>query len=204
MDDKFLRDKINESDIEVPESLLPENISAKLDADVDKSRKNKMNRIVKYAGSFALAAAAVVVVVAGAGSGGRANEKASPTNGNDSGIYKNEAVQERQDETTAQETQAAGSMSDSKYDELYEILIKRSGYYDGYYIMNDSSDRDRGETVTMAGEDENFNESGADFSKNNDQEEGVSEGNIFITDGSYLYVMKKPDDIYVGTRGVSI
>lgn len=214
MDDKFLRDKINESDIEVPESLLPENISKKLDADVKKSKKNKMNRIVRYAGNFALAAAAVVVVVAGAGSGERANEKT----GSGAGMYENEAVH-GQDETTAQETQAAGSMYNSKYNELYEILIKRSGYYDGYYITNDSSDSDRGESVTMAGEDgnvmypesddivyddESLNEDGTDFSKNNDQEEGVSEGNIFITDGSYLYVMKKPDDVYVGVREVSI
>lgn len=214
MDDKFLRDKINESDIEVPESLLPENISKKLDADVKKSRKNKMSRIVRYAGSFALAAAAVVVVVAGAGNGGRANEKT----GSDMGMYGNEAAH-GQYETTAQETQAAGSAYNSKYNELYELLIKRSGYYDGYYITNDSSDRDRGESVTMAGEDGNvmypesddivyddgsLSKDNGDFSKNNDQEEGVSEGNIFITDGSYLYVMKKPDDIYAGTRAVSI
>lgn len=31
MDDKFLRDKINDDNIEIPESLLPENISKLLE-----------------------------------------------------------------------------------------------------------------------------------------------------------------------------
>lgn len=36
MDDKFLRDKINDDNIEIPESLLPENISKLLEKSEEK------------------------------------------------------------------------------------------------------------------------------------------------------------------------
>ena len=39
MDDKFLRDKLNEDDMEVPESLLPENISKLLENNAKNVRK---------------------------------------------------------------------------------------------------------------------------------------------------------------------
>ena len=41
MDDKFLRDKINDDNIEIPESLLPENISKLLEKS-----KEKVNGLV--------------------------------------------------------------------------------------------------------------------------------------------------------------
>lgn len=242
MDDKFLRDKVNDDNIEVPESLLPENIAKLIDTydtsvenkgddadckinaqgdDGENVEKNpgKYTNIKCFRGvtghmkSFALAAAAVIVVVAGASMATRINsDKTSGEVQTDEGSF----CTTIQETTAIMETQAAGDMSmkKSKYDELYEKLIQGyGGYDDGKYILNDVGDYVFEDEQTGAGfrEPENAvaavedtTADGNDYSRNNDQEEGVSEGNIFITDGSYLYVMTRPDDVYVGTRSVAI
>ena len=212
MDDKFLRDRIRDDEVDVPESLLPENISKKLDAGADNTKKQGVKTLSRNIRSFALAAAAVIVVAAGASMVNRLSPK--NTSGSNEDMYEYEKMLET---TTEETTGVTAGMEMTIYDELYEKLIGRNYIDDGYYIRND---RDiTGSAETGAGHyDSAVNEnvrndittdtaSGSDskdFSKNNDQEEGVSEGNIFITDGKYLYVMKKPDDVYVGTRSVSI
>lgn len=241
MDDKFLRDKINDDDIEVPEPLRPENIAKLLDAD-DVSVRNEMEgadgkisaqgfddgkngensrkhtdvkRFRSMAGhikSLALAAAAIIVVVAWASMATRINSnKTSGEVQTDEGSF----CTTIQETTAIMETQAAGDMSmkKSKYDELYEKLVQGyAGYDAGKYILNDVDGYPSGDETTanyqepenavITGEDTSAD--GTDYSRNNDQEEGVSEGNIFITDGSYLYVMTRPDDVYAGTRSVAI
>lgn len=212
MDDKFLRDRIRDDEVDVPESLLPENISKKLDAGADNTKKQGVKTLSRNIRSFALAAAAVIVVAAGASMVSRLSPK--NTSGSNEDIYEYEKMLET---TTEETTGVTAGMEMTIYDELYEKLIGRNYIDDGYYIRNDSDIT--GSAETGAGHyDSAVNEnvrndittdtaSGSDskdFSKNNDQEEGVSEGNIFITDGKYLYVMKKPDDVYVGTRSVSI
>lgn len=212
MDDKFLRDRIRDDEVDVPESLLPENISKKLDAVADNTKKQGVKTLSRNIRSFALAAAAVIVVVAGASMVSRLSPK--NTSGSNEDMYEYEKMLET---TTEETTGVTAGMEMTIYDELYEKLIGRNYIDDGYYIRNDSDIT--GSAETGAGHyDSAVNEnvrndittdtaSGSDskdFSKNNDQEEGVSEGNIFITDGKYLYVMKKPDDVYVGTRSVSI
>ena len=212
MDDKFLRDRIRDDEVDVPESLLPENISKKLDAGADNTKKQGVKTLSRNIRSFALVAAAVIVVAAGASMVSRLSPK------NMSGSHEDMYEYEKMLETTTEETTGVtAGMEMTIYDELYEKLIGRNYIDDGYYIRNDSDIT--GSAETGAGHyDSAVNEnvrndittdtaSGSeskDFSKNNDQEEGVSEGNIFITDGKYLYVMKKPDDVYVGTRSVSI
>lgn len=117
-------------------------------------------------------------------------------------------------------TQAAGDtdMNKTKYDELYDKLVRGNAYNittdGGYYITDDVQAAD-GESSTQAdgiynettaengrwyastkdpdaSDDEGTKdeETGDNFSGNNDQEEGVSEGNIFSTDGKYLYILK--------------
>lgn len=237
MDDKFLRDKINDDDIEVPEPLRPENIAKLLDADVSvrngmKDADGKINaqgfddgknsgkhtdvkRFRSMAGhikSLALAAAAIIVVVTWASMATRINSnKTSGEVQTDEGSL----CTTIQETTAIMETRAAGDMSmkKSKYDELYEKLVQGyAGYDDGKYILNDVDGYPSGdETKAYYQEPENAittgddtSADGTDYSRNNDQEEGVSEGNIFITDGSYLYVMTRPDDVYAGTRSVAI
>lgn len=274
MNDKFLRDKINEDDIEVPESLLPENISKLLENNAKNVRKystvkevseddsvkevnqdgnvqnvmgtadekavneldkrhRKRGSTFKYIRSCALAAAALIVVLVGTSTVTRLRE-----NGNKSATAAGADIFEKEIEgTTVGETKAVGDtdMDRTKYDELYDKLVRGNTY--GDYIMNDGgyevdmaptqaagSVNDQttggvngvysgGEIESIAGtansdssaeitsDSEATNE---EFSKNNDQEEGVSEGNIFITDGKYLYAMKKPDDVYVGERSLAI
>lgn len=274
MNDKFLRDKINEDDIEVPESLLPENISKLLENNVKNVRKystvkevseddsvkevnkdgnvqnvmgtadektvneldkrhRKRGSTFKYIRSCALAAAALIVVLVGTSTVTRLRE-----NGNKSATAAGADIFEKEIEgTTVGETKAVGDtdMDRTKYDELYDKLVRGNTY--GDYIMNDGdyevdmaptqaagSVNDQttggvngvysgGEIESIAGaansdssveitsDSEATNE---EFSKNNDQEEGVSEGNIFITEGKYLYAMKKPDDVYVGERSLAI
>ena len=271
MDDKFLRDKINDDNIEIPESLLPENISKLLEkseekvnglageSDIDgrvegtnenivnikginektvneSDKKNREKRqMIKYLRSCALAAAALIVVLAGASMMGRlrenkytaADQTGNPVPGTD--------MPETMEETfVCGTTQAAGDtdMNKTKYDELYDKLVCGNAYNittdGGYYITNDVQAAD-GESSTQAdgiynettaengrwnastkdpdaSDDEGTKgeETGDNFSGNNDQEEGVSEGNIFSTDGKYLYILKKPDDVYMGTRSLVI
>lgn len=212
MDDKFLRDMIKDDEVDVPESLLPENISKKLDAGADNTKKQGVKKLSRNIRSFALAAAAVIVVAAGASMVSRLSPK--NTSGSNEDMYEYEIGLET---TTEETTRVTAGMERTIYDELYEKLIGRNYIDDGYYILNGSDIT--GSAETGAGHyDSAVNEnvqndittdtaSGSDskdYSKNNDQEESVSEGNIFITDGKYLYVMKKPDDVYVGTRSVSI
>ncbi len=272
MDDKFLRDRISGDNIEVPESILPENIAKLLEEngsnledkeekiiendvvgrrknnirhDAEKNteecdeakRKIKNKNIYRYIKSCALVAAALIVVIAGTSVVERfANKANEDTVGVDMSADK---VMETGAGRTALEetTQAAGDMGmkKTKYDELYEKLVQGKNIYDGYYIINDEemyplneSDTEAASSVdssvkevgTEAGQADMDNtstknsdisngdslngETDEDFSKNNDQEEGVSEGNIFLTDGKYLYAMKKPYDVYAGTRYLSI
>ena len=212
MDDKFLRDRIRDDEVDVPESLLPENISKKLDAGADNTKKQGVKTLSRNIRGFALAAAAVIVVAAGASMVSRLSPK--NTSGSNEDMYEYEKMLETTDEET---TGVTAGMEMTIYDELYEKLIGRNYIDNGYYILNDSGitgSEEKGAGHYDSAVNENVRndittdtDSGSDskdFSKNNDQEEGVSEGNIFITDGKYLYVMKKPDDVYVGTRSVSI
>lgn len=252
MDDKFLRDKINDDNIEIPESLLPENISKLLEKSEEKvnglvesdmdgraegtnenivdtksinekaanesDKKNREKRqMIKYLRSCALAAAALIVVLAGTSMMGRLRENkytAADQTGNPvPGTGMPETF-------VCGTTQATGDtdMNKTKYDELYDKLVRGNVYNittdGGYYIADDVQAAD-GESFTQA--DGIYNETTAEngrwyasmkgtdasddegtkdeeteenFSGNNDQEEGVSEGNIFITDGKYLYVLK--------------
>ena len=167
MDDKFLRDKVNDDNIEVPESLLPENI-AKLIDTYDTSVENKgddadckMNAqgddgenveknpgkhtnikcfrgVASHMKSFALAAAAVIVVVAGASMATRINSNKSSGEVHTDECSFCTTIQET---TAIMETQAAEdiSMKKSKYDELYEKLVQGyGGFDDENYILNDA------------------------------------------------------------------
>ena len=224
MEDKFLRDKMNNDNIEVPESLLPENVLKKLDSNVKKSKKNRMSGIARYAGSFALAAAAIVVVGIGAATAGRLNSgKNTATDGSKSEMpAAGKDMSAAMEETTTCETMQTVENTDmykTKYDELYDKLVGEYVYDittdGGYYIANDVQYADGESSIPDAdGVDGMYNEnisadmtennSKENYSKNNDQENGVSEGNIFITDGKYLYILKQPNDVYEGTRSLAI
>ena len=271
MDDKFLRDKINDDNIEIPESLLPENISKLLEkseekvnglageSDIDgrakgtnenivnikginektvneSDKKNREKRqMIKYLRSCALAAAALIVVLTGASMMGRLRENKYTAAGQNGNPVPGTDMPETMEETfVCGTTQAAGDtdMNKTKYDELYDKLVRGNAYNittdGGYYITDDVQAAD-GESSTQAdgiynettaengrwyastkdpdaSDDEGTKdeETGDNFSGNNDQEEGVSEGNIFSTDGKYLYILKKPDDVYNGTRSLVI
>ena len=85
MDDKFLRDRIRDDEVDVPESLLPENISKKLDAGADNTKKQGVKTLSRNIRGFALAAAAVIVVAAGASMVSRLSPRS--TSGSNEGMY---------------------------------------------------------------------------------------------------------------------
>ena len=261
MDDKFLRDKINDDNIEIPESLLPENISKLLEkseekvnglageSDIDgrakgtnenivnikginektvneSDKKNREKRqMIKYLRSCALAAAALIVVLTGASMMGRLRENKYTAAGQNGNPVPGTDMPETMEETfVCGTTQAAGDtdMNKTKYDELYDKLVRGNAYNittdGGYYITDDVQAAD-GESSTQAdgiynettaengrwyastkdpdaSDDEGTKdeETGDNFSGNNDQEEGVSEGNIFKTEQSVIRTIDAFED----------
>ena len=180
MDDKFLRDKINDDNIEIPESLLPENISKLLEkseekvnglageSDIDgrakgtnenivnikginektvneSDKKNREKRqMIKYLRSCALAAAALIVVLTGASMMGRLRENKYTAAGQNGNPVPGTDMPETMEETfVCGTTQAAGDtdMNKTKYDELYDKLVRGNAYNittdGGYYITDD-------------------------------------------------------------------
>lgn len=264
MDDKFLKDRIDNDDVEIPESLRPENISGLLDKSMEDMKhkglydtdddnvnvtqggkekydkengKRKVRNMRKYIKSCALAAAALIVVVTGASIMPTLGNKKTGSSIMDNGMDMEGLETNMQETAVLETTQAAGNadMKRTKYDELYEKLTQVNDIYDGgNYVIEDyvnyfgnvdiqakgdirDSAEEAEQDVTTGGydngiadgagkesADETQDTGDEDFSKNNDQEESVSEGNIFLTDGKYLYIMKKSGDVYSGTRSLVI
>ena len=139
MDDKFLRDRIRDDEVDVPESLLPENISKKLDAGADNTKKQGVKTLSRNIRGFALAAAAVIVVAAGASMVSRLSPK--NTSGSNEDMYEYEKMLETTDDADVQQKQYTQQKRVYPDEEgVQKILPKIQGQtipYDSIYLPDE-------------------------------------------------------------------
>lgn len=184
MEDKFLKERMDNENIEVPDSLLPENIGNLLkqaDTPADKRRKLK-NKVIynwkwRYAVATAVAAAVIFAVIGVAGR----NTEVKPTYEDiyekleDEKLIKGNAVtmagnfvdgfiMEVEEEAVLEATAAAAPGSSTTTDESVDYLYTNT------------------ETTTT--------QEAPEYSTTNLQEYGVDEGDVIKTDGNYIYVLK--------------
>lgn len=159
-----IKDKIMRSaeDIEVPDSLKPENIEKKL-------AQKKKKRTPVY-GMIAAAACCCLVVGAAALSG--------------RGIVGEKKVQEVTEETRDTETGAVLSLASAKdYEQIYKYVQAAADEDTARY------DTGMADGAALYSEEKAAADQAVTHSDTNVRTEGVGEGDIVKTDGRYLYIM---------------
>lgn len=159
-----IKDKIMRSaeDIEVPDSLKPENIEKKL-------AQKKKKRTPVY-GMIAAAACCCLVVGAAALSG--------------RGIVGEKKVQEVTEETRDTETGAVLSLASAKdYEQIYKYVQAAADEDTARY------DTGMADGAALYSEEKAAADQAVIHSDTNVRTEGVGEGDIVKTDGRYLYIM---------------
>lgn len=159
-----IKDKIMRSaeDIEVPDSLKPENIEKKL-------AQKKKKRTPVY-GMIAAAACCCLVVGAAALSG--------------RGIVGEKKVQEVTEETRDTATGAVLSLASAKdYEQIYEYIQAAADEETARY------DTGMADGAALYSEEKAAADQAVTHSDTNVRTEGVGEGDIVKTDGRYLYIM---------------
>ena len=159
-----IKDKIMRSaeDIEVPDSLKPENIEKKL-------AQKKKKRTPVY-GMIAAAACCCLVVGAAALSG--------------RGIVGEKKVQEVTEETRDTATGAVLSLASAKdYEQIYEYVQAAADEETARY------DTGMADGAALYSEEKAAADQAVTHSDTNVRTEGVGEGDIVKTDGRYLYIM---------------
>ena len=159
-----IKDKIMRSaeDIEVPDSLKPENIEKKL-------AQKKKKRTPVY-GMIAAAACCCLVVGAAALSG--------------RGIVGEKKVQEVTEETRDTATGAVLSLASAKdYEQIYEYVQAAADEDTARY------DTGMADGAALYSEEKAAADQAVTHSDTNVRTEGVGEGDIVKTDGRYLYIM---------------
>ena len=180
MDEQFLKDKITNDDIQVPDSLLPENIGRLLNKAEAKKTVRKKNSYTGWIFGFAGAAAAVLMFilainVTGISKGQENGEKTA-----DKGIVTYEDVYRQIDGGIW------GRIKNGIDTALYgkaEYTITESA------TMAAELTYDSNLQANLATTDEALGSTG-NYSRTNTQEAEVGEGDIFVTDGSYIYILK--------------
>ena len=159
-----IKDKIMRSaeDIEVPDSLKPENIEKKL-------AQKKKKRTPVY-GMIAAAACCCLVVGAAALSG--------------RGIVGEKKVQEVTEETRDTATGAVLSLASAKdYEQIYKYVQAAADEDTARY------DTGMADGAALYSEEKAAADQAVTHSDTNVRTEGVGEGDIIKTDGKYLYIM---------------
>lgn len=162
--EKEIKDKIMRSaeDIEVPDSLKPENIEKKL-------AQKKKKRTPVY-GMIAAAACCCLVVGAAALSG--------------RGIVGEKKVQEVTEETRDTATGAVLSLASAKdYEQIYKYVQAAADEDTARY------DTGMADGAALYSEEKAAADQAVTHSDTNVRTEGVGEGDIVKTDGKYLYIM---------------
>lgn len=185
MDEQFLKDKITNDDIQVPDSLLPENIGKLINkAEAKKTCRKKIggkqNSYMGWIFGFAGAAAAVLMLILAINVTGIGKGQGKGENIANNGIVTYEDVYRQID---------GGIWGRIKNDidtALYgkvEYTITESATMAAELTYDSSLQADSAIKDEAAG-------STGNYSRTNTQEAEVGEGDIFVTDGSYIYILK--------------
>ena len=178
LDEKIMNEIRNKSeDIEIPESLSPENMMKRIQEN--KNKPNKFGRRVRIATSVLAASLALVVGIS-------ATKGLIKKNGNSTGADTNNII-------------AEGNKveSFSSYEEIYEILEEQSLYRKDMYVDNIFLEGDiafNDSEVLGESKDESVSESvggsnsSEEYTDTNIQVEGVDEADIVKTDGENIFV----------------
>ena len=198
MTEQELYEKIRSSaeEIEVPESLSPENMKKKLDAMVGEQNKNT-KKVNHWHARTKIVAAAAVLLVCSAGVGAVYQFGSMERN-----TTENVAMKET---IAAEKKRGAGELYvvAKDYGEIYDVLQAREE--ETYYLYADDlrgMETGAGATTSSSTASEEIAvdtavaESAADeigtsesYTKTNLQTEGVDESDIIKTDGAYIYVV---------------
>lgn len=202
-EEKFLKDKIDKEDIKVPDSLLPENIGALLHKEPaadSAGHGRKAGRTMKRGLIYRIAAAAAVVVVVLGVAGVSILSKAPSKNGSTAGGEGTVKVQTYEEIYRKMNGSGISNLIDNLADYLSwginmksDVITEEAG--DGMDFTMASNDIMSAPESMQNGvslEGINTGDTGAEeFSATNLQELGVDEGDIYKTDGKYIYILKK-------------
>ena len=193
---KLLKDSLEE--LEIPESLLPENIEKKLE-EADKKVAFKKKPARKWKRAVIAASFGLVVLL------GISIPQVIKTGETDVTESATETAMESTDGASVPETESYdidGVLHTAKdYDEITDILKKAKKEYkrqqlDGTLRGFFEKDVVYETAVTEdAAEDSAAKTSGADYSNTNVRTEGVDEGDIVKIDGNYIYQRYPADEV---------
>lgn len=182
-------------DIEVPESLKPENVEQML---AGKRHAGKKRIRWKYAAGAAAACICLIVGIA-AGYGAFYTDRQDRQSTGASVTAETEKTPQKDDRADIEGLVGAGD-----YDEIYSYIRADSQKFKWNSenfgaIMEDSA------ALAAPGSDMAMKEeSSGDYSDTNVREEGVGEGDIVKTDGKYLYVMSQQKINIVGIEAAGM
>ncbi len=184
MDDKLLKEMMDNENIEVPQSLRPENIGVLLKQAENKPNKKSTlkNRIIyhwkwRYAAATVMAAALVFVII---GVMGRQTEMKPDY----SDIY--DKLEDEILDGYYTSAYLDGALTEDVVEEIEAALTPTAAapitdaVDEEYVYLNTSTQTSKSETTEELPE----------YSTTNIQEYGVDEGDIVKTDGKYIYVLK--------------
>lgn len=201
MDGKDLKTLIDEQmkDVDVPDSLKPENIETLL---AKKGQKRKKNYYKKM--TAAAACGAVILGIAAAGAGGLFSGESSGGNhkqvSDDAAGEMESATESCADDSGAKAVNEIRAAED--YDEIYQYIKEEYDSRNQTYDLEWGYVEDTAEAYSTDGASAEAKSSStestaaamdigasADYSDTNIREEGVGEGDIVKTDGKRLYIL---------------
>lgn len=195
-------------DIEVPESLLPEEIEKRL-MEQERLKKRKVRRRV-----LSVAAAACLCLAVGIPGYMLITEQARERAGTGTEETASEATADSSADAASEISQEPLLATAEDYDEIYKYVQAERDYWDdtSYGVAEsalDSVSNTDGSAASSASgygsaadsgtKSASENASGADYSDTNVREEGVGEGDIVKTDGKNLYIVSGEQIHIVGT-----
>lgn len=201
MEEKFLKEQIEKENIKIPEKLRPENIGSLLDDSAagekpDSGKKPKMSWLTNgRIRRFAAAAAGVLVLFTVVTVGMIAVKSGKKADG------------ESRDERTK-----------VTYEDIYKALTKNGSLWGASYEKNilyaipensgegswDYIQNEDGGMLNDAALSPTESEGELSYSRTNIQESGVDEGDLFRTDGEYIYILKRTNSMTDKPAGILI
>lgn len=202
MDQKELLDKIRHSaeGIEIPEQLTAQSVEEKLKREAQQKKVRRRKIMIRW-----IEAAAVLAIVAAGGTQTELYKQwKEPALSSDADME--EPVTEQEEGSASGEFKQADS-EEELYKTLQEYENQTGSYARGGDVMllEESAEiatMDAGATDTAANQKVTGE---TDYSQTNVREEGVDEGDVVKTDGSYLYILKSSGSVrIVDIRGTKM